>query len=116
DTVGPYGKSLLYLVSRALETRHKTPLLGMEWAWKPAPPGHWSGAPEVAADLAEWAGHAAGVGAVRLHGKRRETVSTGAERIKLSHGSFDNDLEVVTDMLERMRGAPLAAKVENLAY
>ncbi len=116
DTVGPYGKSLLYLVSRALETRHKTPLLGMEWAWKPAPPDHWSGAPEVAADLAEWAGHAAGVGAVRLHGKRRETVSTGAERIKLSHGSFDNDLEVVTAMLEHMRGGPLAAKVENLAY
>ena len=35
DTVGPYGKSLLYLVSRALEPTHKTPLLGMEAVWKP---------------------------------------------------------------------------------
>lgn len=29
DTVGPYGKSLLYLVSRALETPRKQPLLGL---------------------------------------------------------------------------------------
>jgi len=33
DSVGPYGKSLLYLVSRALETVHKTPLLGLANAW-----------------------------------------------------------------------------------
>ncbi|MGB9129015.1 MAG: hypothetical protein WCB97_05145 [Thiobacillus sp.] len=50
------------------------------------------------------------------HGKRREYVSTGAGRIKLAHGPFDNDVEVVADMLQRMRGAPLAAKVENLTY
>ena len=35
DTVGPYGKSLLYLVSRALEPTHKTPILGMEATWEP---------------------------------------------------------------------------------
>ena len=35
DTVGPYGKSLLYLVSRALEPAHKTPILGMEATWNP---------------------------------------------------------------------------------
>ncbi len=29
DNVGPYGKSLLYLVSRALETPRKAPLLGL---------------------------------------------------------------------------------------
>lgn len=29
DSVGPYGKSLLYLVSRALETPRKRPLLGL---------------------------------------------------------------------------------------
>ena len=32
---GPYGKSLLYLVSRALEPVHKTPILGMEATWNP---------------------------------------------------------------------------------
>ena len=30
DTVGPYGKSLLYLVSNAFEGKRETPLLGME--------------------------------------------------------------------------------------
>ena len=119
DTVGPYGKSLLYLVSRALEVRHKTPLLGMEWAWKPdnAPEDQWSNDPGIRAILTEWSGIAAGM-SLRLHGKRREYVSTGAGRIKLAHGSFDNDVEVVGDMLLRMRGgdAPLVAKVENLAY
>jgi hypothetical protein len=118
DGGGPYGKSLLYLVSRALETRHKTPLLGMEWAWKgdAAPEGHWAKAPDVGAALKEWSGHAADIPPPRLHGKRREYVSTGAGRIRLAHGSFDNDIEVVGDMLQRMRGAPLVAKVENLAY
>ena len=33
DSVGPYGKSLLYLVSRALEEVHKTPLLGLAATW-----------------------------------------------------------------------------------
>lgn len=118
DSVGPYGKSLLYLVSRALEARHKTPLLGMEWAWTSAaaPEGHWSNAPDVMAALAEWSGHAGNMPPPRLHGKRREYVSTGASRIRLAHGAFDNDIEVVGDMLQRMCGGPLAAKVENLAY
>ena len=30
DTVGPYGKSLLYLVSNAFEGKRETPILGME--------------------------------------------------------------------------------------
>ena len=36
DSVGPYGKSLLYLVSRALENVHKTPILGLEAVFDPA--------------------------------------------------------------------------------
>jgi hypothetical protein len=117
DTVGPYGKSLLYLVSRALEARHKTPLLGMAWAWnaKGRPQDQWSGDPGSKDALEKWAKLAKGMG-LRLHEKQREYVSTGASRIKLAHGSFDNDVEVVAAMLQRMRGAPLAAKVENLAY
>jgi hypothetical protein len=52
----------------------------------------------------------------QLHGKKREYVSTGGGRIKLAHGSFDNDVQVVAAMLARMRGGPRVAKVENLAY
>ncbi len=116
DTVGPYGKSLLYLVSRALEIRHKMPLLGMERAWKSAPEGQWSKDRDIEEAIDEWSGLAAGI-ATKVHGKRREYVSTGGSgRIRLAHGSFDNDVVVVTAMLERIRGGQLVAKVENLAY
>jgi hypothetical protein len=117
DSVGPYGKSLLYLVSRALESRHKMPLLGMVWAWKvdAAPEDQWSREADVKKALETWSTTAAEM-TLRLHGKRREYVSTGAGRIKLAHGSFDNDVKVVADMLMRIRGAKLTAKVENLAY
>jgi hypothetical protein len=53
---------------------------------------------------------------LRLHRKKREYVSTGAGQIRLAHGSFDNDVEVVSDLLRRIRGGALLAKVENLAY
>jgi len=117
DNVGPYCKSLLYLVSRALESRHKMPLLGMEWAWKPnsAPDDQWSSDSSIVNALTEWSTHAKGM-SLTLHGKTREYVSSGACSIKLSHGSFDNDIEVVSNMLERMLGKTLLTKVENLAY
>jgi hypothetical protein len=33
DSVGKYGKSILYLISRALDHLHKTPLLGLQDSW-----------------------------------------------------------------------------------
>ncbi len=33
DSVGKYGKSILYLISRALDHIHKTPLLGLQDSW-----------------------------------------------------------------------------------
>jgi hypothetical protein len=89
----------------------------MEWAWShdKAPEDQWYDDKNIEKALTDWSNHAAGI-SLRLHNKRREYVSTGAGRIKLAHGSFDNDIEVVGKMLERMRGGALSAKVENLAY
>lgn len=116
DTVGPYGKSLLYLISRALESRHKTPLLGMAGAWMAKPPqDQWSSNPDIQAALTSWADMASDI-SLHLHSKQREYVSTGSRHIPLAHGSFDNDVKVISAMLERMRGRALAAKVENLDY
>jgi pimeloyl-ACP methyl ester carboxylesterase len=97
DHVGPYGKSLLYLVSRALERRRRTPLLGLEAAWDPsvAPerepvdlddPGRlrwlelWSDGPppEVL---------------------REPQVITGPTSIPAGHRAFDNSVEVVNAIL-----------------
>jgi hypothetical protein len=121
DTIGPYGKSLLYLVSRALEARHKTPLLGMEKAWSlaEAPDQWWKDKAKTNENaIKEWLRHAVGV-VPRPYGKKDHEyvrVSKKGDRIKLSHGSFDNDIEVVGAMLERIRGGELVAEVENLAY
>jgi hypothetical protein len=89
----------------------------MEWAWttKNIPQDQWSGDPASQQALQDWAALSAKM-TLRLHTKKREHVSTGADQIRLAHGSFDNDVEVVSDMLKRIRGAPLVAKVENLAY
>ena len=79
------------------------------------PQDQWSADQDSTKALASWSTLAQDM-TVRLHDKKREYVSTGAGKIKLAHGSFDNDIEVVAQMLERMRGGPLLAKVENLAY
>jgi alpha-beta hydrolase superfamily lysophospholipase len=111
DTVGPYGKSLLYLVSRALEEVHKTPLLGLIAAWNPDDPGDIVNVRrrrEVAAWRKVW-GNAS---LPKPHGDPQ--VSDGQGPIPIAHGSFDNDVGVVTSSIELILGGPLAFPVENL--
>ncbi|MBI5015712.1 MAG: C1 family peptidase [Deltaproteobacteria bacterium] len=114
DTVGPYGKSLLYLVSRALEDVHKMPLLGMEAAWNPAVEVQDQWNSRRVQDVGRWRAFMGDMGTVRVHGKDRARVFDGVDFIPLAHGSFDNDVAVVTATLERIRGGSLAAKVESL--
>jgi len=114
DTVGPYGKSLLYLVCRALEDVHKMPILGMESAWNQAVEAKDQWNPRKAQDVKAWREFMGGMQTVRVHTKDRAKVFDGQEYISLAHGSFDNDVEVVAATLERIRGQALAVKVENL--
>ena len=92
DTVGPYGKSLLYLVSRALEDVHKTPLLGLAAAWNPQDP---DGIVNVRrrSDVAAWRKVWADGPKPREHDDTR--VDDGRGPIPIAHGSFDNDVAVV---------------------
>jgi hypothetical protein len=114
DTVGPYGKSLLYLVSRSLEEVHKMPLLGMEGAWdaQVETPDMWQR--DTQGDVKSWRQFAGEAVPRRVHTKERAEVWDGQEHVSLAHGSFDNDLEVVTTTLQRIRGSELSAAVENL--
>jgi len=114
DTVGPYGKSLLYLVSRALEDQHKTPILGMANAWDPAKRNTWSDDPVIQRGLKTW--HTFW-GSVRAPREVTESqVSNGVARVASSHGGFDNDVEVIARTIERIAGRPLKHKVEQLVY
>ncbi|MEW6320455.1 MAG: C1 family peptidase [Acidobacteriota bacterium] len=120
-TLGIYGKSLLYLVSRALDDERKMPLLGMARAHEP----------KYANDSDQWADtHLPDVRlwqrawrAAQGHTKRttlveaptvRQTRVNG--RIQATHGSFDNNIDVLTATLERIRGATLVRPMEWLDY
>jgi pimeloyl-ACP methyl ester carboxylesterase len=110
DSVGPYGKSLLYLVSRALEDYHKTPLLGMANAWDSGAKTAWH--PNLVPTVQEWQ---AFWGKQHLPIQHEEThVSDGIGTIPLAHGSFDNDVEVMTRTLERILEKSLSYRIENL--
>ena len=111
DSVGPYGKSLLYLVSRALEDYHKTPLLGMARAWDPSSSKtDWHSA--LGKTVQEWCQFWGNGKSPTEHSEIH--VSDGVGEISLAHGSFDNDIVVMTRTLERILGKNLTYPIENL--
>jgi hypothetical protein len=115
DSVGPYGKSLLYLVSRALEDRHKTPILGMDCVWSRKPGDKAStdalGGAELAGEVDKWL---AFWGAARPTLLSTPTVSNGPEAIPAAHGSFDNDRDTITRTLTRILGRAPKVPVTDL--
>jgi hypothetical protein len=110
-----YGKSLLYLVSRALDDVRKMPLLGFERA---ALPGYgddddqWDG--DELAWVRQWLA-AKRAHVVRVDGAR-VPVSTHGDTIQATHGSFDNNVEAITQAITRVAGKPPSHPVEWLDY
>ena len=123
DRVGPYNKSLLYLVSRALEDTHKTPLLGMARAFDPrenpdpeaghSDSGGWNAV--FLQSLQAWQKFWTRSGN-KLYPVTEPMVSTGPKSIPAAHGSFDNDVNVIAATIRRIRGSGLIHDVENLDY
>ncbi|MFZ6741951.1 C1 family peptidase [Undibacterium sp. JH2W] len=141
NVAGIYRKSLLYLVARAFEIRHKTPLLGMATSLDAAyflddktRDGQWNEA--SVATLTSWnkfywgknlPSHFAADGEgltvaqkARLHIINDTHVNCGKRRIPVAHGSFDNDVDVVAQTLARILGLTgpeaLPVPVEDLDY
>ncbi len=119
DSVGPYGKSLLYLVSRALEDYHKTPLVGMAQSWQQyvAEPGkHPFGNEDLCRAVNQWVTFWNGT-PPPVTPQTGRTVFDGEGDIPAAHGAFDNDLKVLTRTIQRIRGgngAALPQPVTNL--
>lgn len=116
DAVGPYRKSLLYLVSRSFEDEHKTPLLGLDCSFNAPSPidESWSssGAADVQAWVTFWNSHAAGKTnkLVLSAGK----VSNGVKSLQANHGCFDNAVDLVSAALSHAAGT--SVKVKRLDY
>ena len=104
DDVGPYGKSLLYLVSNAFEDKREMPIVGMEkFITGDADLGKYFGAKTTLSRLV-----IAGAG-----GK------AGSLSRSDSHGGFDNDPDTLNSVLLRiLDGDKLVRpfKMEDLRY
>jgi pimeloyl-ACP methyl ester carboxylesterase len=101
DTTGPYRKSLLYLVSRALERLHKTPILGMQNAHDPARITEEFWHADTLDSLRDWQQFYPRAG-VRL--LENAQVSNGARSVKACHGCFDNAVAILGDTVGRLTG------------
>ncbi len=90
DSVGPYGKSLLYLVSNAFEGRREVPILGME---------RFIGMDDEVTRLAQRTvgGHPALVVSGRGQGSASMSRSS-------THEGFDNDPFTLNSILRRILG------------
>jgi len=127
DTIGPYNKSLLYLVSRAFEDMHKEPIFGLHASWVDKD-GQNEYSDQNVKPSDEQIARMESIDAMRdfwkkhlplnVLTKQNNPVSTSRKNdsIPLSHTSFENDIEIMEATLKRITGASkLKCKVENLA-
>lgn len=111
---GVYRKSLLYLVSRALEVAHKKPLMGLAATYDAGLSASVYG-DGFDRELAAWRTTCADF-KVDVVARSEPAVSTGVRKISISHGGFDNDIRSVTAAIERILGGPVKKKVTQLEY
>lgn len=127
DTVGPYGKSLLYLVARGFEEVRKTPLAGLQRTvdaaaqhpdddlWRAA---DWPAVQAWRAWVAALPAQADGVPACEITAMRMQVSVQRA--LKPGHNAFDNDIVILSRTINRVLGRPpnaaLAAPVTDLDY
>ncbi|MBP7146994.1 MAG: C1 family peptidase [Acidobacteria bacterium] len=101
DECGPYGKSLLYLVSNAFEDRRETPILGMvKFVSRRAGP-EADIASEAVAQV--FAGKVQNRPALVIAG---EEGPDGSRSRADSHGGFDNDPDTMNSVLHRILNGP----------
>lgn len=121
DSVGPYGKSLLYLVSRALEDIHKMPLLGMAAAWDLEnaiqEDGKFNSSQHN--EIRKWNKFIQenSLKIKTTYDKTQSEVLTSSkgDTTKLAHGSFDNDIKIIEKIIRKInKGRVLKYPVENL--
>ena len=125
DSAGPYGKSLLYLVCRGFEAVRKTPIAGLQRCIDPAAiePDDDLWRVEYWNDVVQWRKR---INALPPQADGRpacdvvvtDHVFTGKRFIPASHGSFDNNKEVIERTINRILGkrpdAALAVPVDDL--
>jgi hypothetical protein len=112
-----YSKSLLYLVSRALEAEHKTPLLGLHRILDKEAAKDDIFKNDLLPSIRDWITASKGIQLDRpVAAKEVPTRRRGrsVEMIPANHGSFDNNIDVVNLAIERILGAGPELPVTDL--
>lgn len=119
DTVAAiYRKSLLYLVSNALEMDLRTPILGLENAFDPDYRG-WDGTSSTGESLRIWqlAVAAAGLrktGRLSVVDTDKMLTALPDRRVQATHGGFDNDIATMHETLLHIIGSEPRRVVDDL--
>lgn len=126
NVVGIYRKSLLYMVSGALETDLRTPIAGMAKVYQEvldSGDAGWDGSSTTNESLRVWRrsvkeAKLQATGRFKVVKETKVCVATppGADKVlaPADHGSFDNSIEAITRMLEVVRGGKLLKPVDDL--
>jgi Papain family cysteine protease len=115
-----YGKSFLYLVSRALDDVRKMPLLGLERALLTQyanDADQWD--ENQLSEIKNWQRAWPGTKDQTIFRiiSTPEVVTTRAmDHVKATHGSFDNNINVMAEAIARIKGGALVAPLEWLDY
>jgi hypothetical protein len=120
-TLRAYGKSLLYLVSRALDDVRKIPLLGMERSLLAAyakDDDQWDGGqlPEMVAWQKAWPGSNPKSDLFKRTETPQVPDTKRPDSIQATHGSFDNNITVLTETIARVSGRDGAGLVSPLEW
>lgn len=120
ETNALYGRSLLYMVSGALDDERHMPLLGLARAHDPVYANstkQWADdqLEQVQAWQAAWLPSNPGPRTTIVTAPTVETTKAHAH-LQSTHGSFDNNLAIMTATLERISGAALVSPMEWLDY
>jgi hypothetical protein len=117
DTSGPYNKSLLYLICRALEEEHKTPVLGMEAVWN----GIYDKKDIFESDMLDehvkpWRKAMKSAGITPDVWDKAKLVDDGMEQKEPTHGGFDNDRHLLTAAIKSILGKTPPKPVTYLRF
>lgn len=126
SVAGIYRKSLLYLVSGALETDLRTPIAGMAKVYG-TDDGAWDGSSSTNESLNVWrravldaklksAGRLVEITADKVCTALADPRRADPANVMISadHGSFDNNIDVITSTLEVVLGGKLLQAVDDL--
>jgi len=119
NVVSTYRKSLPYLVSNALETDLRTPILGLDRINGVGDDG-WDGSSDTGEVLSTWrkAAHDEALATrttVVTSDRVRVAVDGSGDIVQRAcHGGFDNDIDVVARTVQRITGAKPALSTDDL--